>query len=480
MADPKVDALAAGVARASGERAKRRRTPLLTEQAGAAMLPVPALDVIDVIDIIDIRDDIRDDIDGNDFFNGVDVLDIIDARDGVETIDIKEVADVIGASDGAIRTHRPRPVPKSGPALSPKAAFTSGTRRPIEPRSARRPGSARRPATSAPASKSHPAPRAEAAAPPAATPSPARTGSGVDELVRFAIATLRGAAAAAGLSGDDIERQVAGTLAFLRRRLNGDYTVDAFGFDEDFTKHAYIPLLRPLYTSWFRVEVRGIENIPSSGGALVVANHSGTLALDSLMTQVAVYDEHPAHRHLRMLGADLVFRTPVVGEVARKSGCTLAANPDAERLLASGEIAGVFPEGFKGVGKPFSERYKLQRFGRGGFVAAALRTGVPIVPCSIVGAEEIYPIIGNLKTVARLIGAPYVPVTPTFPLLGPLGLIPLPSKWIIEFGSPVDTSVLGSQSADDPMVVFDLTDRVRETIQQTLYSLLLQRRSVFF
>ena len=211
-----------------------------------------------------------------------------------------------------------------------------------------------------------------------------------------------------------------------------------------------------------------------------MANHSGTVALDSLMTQVAVHDEHPAHRHLRMLGADLVFQTPIVGEVARKSGSTLAANPDAERLMASGELAGVWPEGFKGVGKPFSERYKLQRFGRGGFVAAALRTGAPIVPCSIVGAEEIYPIIGNLKTVARLIGAPYVPVTPTFPLLGPLGLIPLPSKWIIEFGAPVDTAALGSQAADDPMVVFDLTDQVRETIQQTLYALLLQRRSVFF
>jgi len=302
----------------------------------------------------------------------------------------------------------------------------------------------------------------------------------MEDLVKIVITSLRGVAAASGLSGDDIERQVAGTLAFLRRRFTGDYTVDEFGFDQDFTENAYLPLLRPLYKSWFRVEVRGIENIPSSGGALIVANHSGTVALDSLMTQVAVYDEHPAHRHLRMLGADLVFQTPIVGEVARKSGSTLAANSDAERLMACGELAGVWPEGFKGVGKPYSERYKLQRFGRGGFVAAALRTGAPIVPCSTVGAEEIYPIIGNLKTVARLIGVPYVPVTPTFPLLGPLGLIPLPSKWIIEFGAPVDTAALGSQAADDPMVVFDLTDQVRETIQQTLYALLLQRRSVFF
>ena len=156
-------------------------------------------------------------------------------------------------------------------------------------------------------------------------------------------------------------------------------------------------MLRPLYKAWFRVEVRGIENIPAEGGGLVVSNHSGTLAFDSLMTQVGVYDETPTHRHLRMLGADFVFQTPMVSQIARKSGSTLAANADAERLLSSGELVGVWPEGFKGIGKPFSERYKLQRFGRGGFVASAIRAGVPIIPCSIVGAEEIYPMIGNLR-----------------------------------------------------------------------------------
>jgi 1-acyl-sn-glycerol-3-phosphate acyltransferase len=303
---------------------------------------------------------------------------------------------------------------------------------------------------------------------------------GVEELLTAGIAAVRVASEAAGISSEDVERHIASLLSFVRRRVTGDYTVDEFGFDEDFTKHFYLPVLRPLYKSWFRVEVRGIENIPAEGGGLVVANHSGTIAMDSLMTQVAVHDEHPAHRHLRMLGADLVFQTPVVGQIARKTGSTLAANPDAERLLSNGELAGVWPEGFKGVGKPFSERYKLQRFGRGGFVAAALKTGAPIIPCSIVGAEEIYPIIGNMKTVARLLGAPYAPITPTWPLLGPLGLIPLPSKWIIEFGAPVATADLGPNAADDPMLVFDLTDQVRETIQQTLYSLLMQRRSVFF
>ncbi|GAB3054119.1 hypothetical protein GCM10027053_13550 [Intrasporangium mesophilum] len=302
---------------------------------------------------------------------------------------------------------------------------------------------------------------------------------GPAEFVELAINVIRAAATSAGVPAEDVERQVAETLAYLRRRLSGDYVVDEFGFDEDYTIHVHLPLLRPLYRKWFRVEVRGIENIPTVGGALVVGNHSGTVAMDSLMTQVAVYDEHPANRHLRMLGADLVFQMPFVGTMARRSGSTLAANTDAERLLRGGELVGVWPEGFKGVGKPFSERYKLQRFGRGGFVSAALRAGVPIVPVSIVGAEEIYPMIGNMPAVARLLGMPYAPITPTFPWLGPLGLVPLPSKWLIEFGPPIDTTTFGPDAADDPMLVFDLTDQVRETIQQTLYSLLMQRKSVF-
>jgi 1-acyl-sn-glycerol-3-phosphate acyltransferase len=277
------------------------------------------------------------------------------------------------------------------------------------------------------------------------------------------------------------EQKLAGGLSFLRRRLTGEYEVDDFGFDPDLTEHVLLPPLRPLYEKWFRVETRGLDNVPDVGGALVVANHSGTIPMDALMTAIALLDHHPAHRHLRMLGADLVFKLPVVAPLARKAGNTLACNADAERLLTAGELVGVWPEGFKGIGKPFSERYKLQRFGRGGFVSAALRTGVPIIPCSIVGAEETYPMIGNARTLARLLGLPYLPVTPTFPLLGPLGAIPLPSKWIIEFGEPIETASLGgATAAEDPMLVFNVTDQVRETIQSTLYTLLMQRRSVFF
>ncbi|MFB6721599.1 lysophospholipid acyltransferase family protein [Kribbella sp. NPDC056345] len=278
--------------------------------------------------------------------------------------------------------------------------------------------------------------------------------------------------------GADGERRIAEWFAFLRRRLSGEYEVDEFGFDSDLTDQILLPMLRPLAEKWFRVEVRGVENIPDTGSALIVANHSGTMPLDGLITQLIVADH--TNRPLRTLAADLVFRTPFVGEWSRKGGATLANNDDAERLLRQGNLVGVWPEGFKGLGKPFSERYKLQRFGRGGFVSAAMRTGVPIVPCSIVGAEEIYPLVGNLSSLARLMGVPYVPVTPFFPLLGPLGLIPLPSKWLIEFGEPIRTDEFPDGAADDPMLVFNVTDQVRETIQQTLYTLLVQRRSVFF
>ena len=283
--------------------------------------------------------------------------------------------------------------------------------------------------------------------------------------------------AAKELFGDQWEPQLARFLAFLRRRVTGDYVVDEYGFDPEVTQRFVMTALRPIAQKWFRVEVRGADNIPADGGALVVSNHSGTIPMDGLMTMVSIHDA--TGRHLRPLGADLVFRMPVVSSMARRSGATLACNEDAERMLGGGELVGVWPEGFKGIGKPYGERYKLQRFGRGGFVSAALRTGVPIIPLSVVGAEEIYPLVGNVPALARLLGVPYIPITPFFPLLGPLGLVPLPSKWLLEFGEPIRTDEYDDGAADDPMLVFNVTDQVRETIQQTLYTLLMDRESVF-
>jgi 1-acyl-sn-glycerol-3-phosphate acyltransferase len=220
-------------------------------------------------------------------------------------------------------------------------------------------------------------------------------------------------------------------------------------------------------------------SLPAGTGALVVANHSGTLPWDALMTAIAVHDNHPEGRHLRMLGADLVFQVPVLGSLARKTGTTLACGADAQRLLRAGEVVGVWPEGFKGIGKPFRERYRLQRFGRGGFVTTALRAGVPIIPCSIVGAEEIYPKIADITPLAKLLGLPYFPVTPLFPLLGPLGAVPLPTKWTIDFGEPIRTDLAAPDTDQDHALVLELADQVRETIQGNLNRMVAARESVF-
>ncbi|BBY55220.1 acyltransferase family protein [Mycobacterium koreense] len=278
----------------------------------------------------------------------------------------------------------------------------------------------------------------------------------------------------------ELAQRISTVADFLRRRMTGDYRVDEFGFDPHFNENVILPLLRPWFRSWFRVEVSGVENLPDSGAALVVANHAGVLPVDGLMASVAVHDEHPARRNLRLLAADLVFDLPVISQSARMAGHTMACTADAQRLLEAGELTAVFPEGYKGLGKRFQDRYKLQRFGRGGFVSAALRTKAPIVPCSIVGSEEIYPMVADLKLVARLLGLPYFPITPLFPLAGAAGLLPLPSKWHITFGEPIPTADYDEGAADDPMVTFELTDHVRETIQQTLYRLLAGRRNVFF
>jgi 1-acyl-sn-glycerol-3-phosphate acyltransferase len=281
-----------------------------------------------------------------------------------------------------------------------------------------------------------------------------------------------------GAERSPLEHRIATGLAFVRRRLAGEYEVDEFGFDPEFNTTVVLPIARALYEHWFRVEMHGLEHVPDKGSALIVANHSGTLPLDGLMLQVGLHDD--IGRDLRLLGADLIYQVPMLGHLSRKSGHTLACKADADRLLDKGELVGVFPEGFKGVGKAYRDRYKLQRFGRGGFVGTALRAQTPIIPCAIVGAEEIYPKLADLRPLARLLGFPYFPITPTFPLFGLFGLIPLPSKWIIQFGAPVPMSDYDPAAADDPMTLFNLTDHVREIIQQMLYDTLLKRGPAFF
>ena len=281
------------------------------------------------------------------------------------------------------------------------------------------------------------------------------------------------AEAATALPGDARE-----TMRRASRRLQGDYQEDEWGFDEEFTDMV-LPFFEFMYDRWWRVQVAGVQHVPSHGRALLAANHAGILPWDATMMSVGLVREHPLPRHPRFLVLNWAFDIPWISLLLRKVGGVVASPYNALRLLEQDELVAVFPEGVKGAGKSFSDRYRLQRFGRGGFVEIALRTRSPIVPVAVVGSEEIYPKLGELPLLARLVGAPYFPVTPTFPWLGPLGTVPLPSKWRIEFCEPIDVTGYGPEAADDRALVFELSERVRETIQDKLYENLVARGPAF-
>jgi 1-acyl-sn-glycerol-3-phosphate acyltransferase len=269
------------------------------------------------------------------------------------------------------------------------------------------------------------------------------------------------------------------SVELMARRMRGDYREDEWGFDEQFAEAAF-PIFEFLYDVWWRVTTAGIENVPSHGRAMLVANHAGSLfPFDASMMTLAIMKEHPLPRWPRFMVLDWAFVLPFLSAFIRRVG-GVPANPDnAAGLLEAEQIVMAFPEGVKGTGKPFSERYRLQRFGRGGFVEVALRTGSPIVPVAVVGSEEIYPKLAESRALARLTGAPFVPITPTFPALGPLGLVPLPSKWRIEFCDPIDLSEHPSEAAGNRALVFEISELVRDTIQQKLYENLVKRGSAF-
>jgi 1-acyl-sn-glycerol-3-phosphate acyltransferase len=277
----------------------------------------------------------------------------------------------------------------------------------------------------------------------------------------------------------------AGTWENLARLWSAAYfawhseEVDEFGFDPRFTE-TIRPLFEFLYTVWWRVEPTGLEHVPAEGRGLVVANHSGVLPWDGLMVGLAIRHEHPARRECRMLALDMFALLPFLAPLLSQTGAVRASQDNGERLLRRDELVGVFPEGVKGVGKRFKDRYALARFGRGGFVRLALRTRAPIVPCAVVGAEEIHPMLASANWVGRPLGLPYLPITPTFPALGPLGLVPLPSKWSIDFLDPIDTSRYGPEDAEDPILVNRLSEQVRSTIQRAVDGRLARRRSVWF
>jgi len=252
--------------------------------------------------------------------------------------------------------------------------------------------------------------------------------------------------------------------------------VDDFGRDPRATAR-WEWLFEFLYARWFRVHATGLEHVPAHGRALLVANHAGTLPYDSAMVMHAVRRDHPARRDVRPLVEDTVFHLPWLGPIMNRIGGVRADPANAERLLEHGELVAVFPEGEKGMGKLWKDRYRLQRFGRGGFVKLALRTRAPIIPVAVVGAEEAAPMLGKVTWFAKNIGIPWIPVTPTFPWLGPAGLLPLPSKWFVQFGAPIELGDLGPGAADDRLLVNRIADQIRTQIQNMIDGLLGQRRS---
>lgn len=265
----------------------------------------------------------------------------------------------------------------------------------------------------------------------------------------------------------------------VQRRLRGEYATDPYGMDAEL-----IELVRPflafMYRSWWRVSAEGLDNVPGEGRALLVSNHSGVLPWDGAMIAAAILEEHPSPRVVRSLHLSWFATLPLVAPALAAFGQVQALPENAIRLLEDDQLVCVFPEGLKGVGKLFRDRYKLARFGRGGFVQMALRAGAPLIPVAVIGAEEIYPMLADVKPVARLLGFPYFPLTPLFPWLGLLGFIPLPSKWTIVFDEPITTAEFGPGAADDPLLVAELSERVRGRVQAIIDRKVAARRSVFF
>jgi 1-acyl-sn-glycerol-3-phosphate acyltransferase len=301
---------------------------------------------------------------------------------------------------------------------------------------------------------------------------------------------LRSVMPTRGADGDgdatvfDTARELLSSDFYMRKwgRLgmrNRSEEVDDFGFDPVYEQRV-MPIFNFLYERYFRVECHGVENIPAEGRCLVVGNHSGTIPYDGAMLKVAVKREHPKSRDVRWLAEDFIFHFPFLGSFSNRVGAVRACQENAERLLRQEALVAVFPEGIKGIGKLFKDRYKLQRFGRGGFIKLCLRTNTPVVPVAVVGAEETHPMLLRIHSLADMVGLPYVPITPTFPWLGPLGLLPAPTKWKIVFGEPQSFEGYGPEAADDEILVGELAERVRGTIQGMLDRVVGERQSVWF
>jgi 1-acyl-sn-glycerol-3-phosphate acyltransferase len=264
----------------------------------------------------------------------------------------------------------------------------------------------------------------------------------------------------------------------VKRRLHGEYETDEWGFDPE-VMEAVAPFFEFLYRKYWRVTTTGLEHVPGTGRALLVSNHSGQLPFDGSMLASAIRLEHPSNRLVRTMFASWFPTLPVVAPLFVKCGQVTATEDNGIRLLQNDELVSVFPEGIKGVGKLYKDRYHLVRFGRGGFIRMALKTQTSILPVSVVGAEETYMSLAKSELMAKAIGFPFFPITPTFPWLGLLGTIPLPTKWYIDIGEPIPMDGYGPKADQNLMLVSQLTDQVRGVVQKMINERLAQRQSVF-
>lgn len=253
--------------------------------------------------------------------------------------------------------------------------------------------------------------------------------------------------------------------------------VDDFGLDREY-EASVRPYFDVMYHRWFRAVARDMHRIPATGRCILVANHAGALPWDGVMLKTAVRLEHPEHRELRWLAEDSVAHAPFLGALVNRLGAVRACPENAERLLQQDALVAVFPEGDKGMAKPYANRYQLQRFGRGGYVRLAIRTGAPIVPTAVVGSEETHPLLLRTRRLAKLMGLPFLPITPTFPWFGPLGLVPLPARWVILCGDPIYVDV-EQNDPNDPSHVAQINDQVRSEVQSLVQRALRMRSNAF-
>ncbi len=265
----------------------------------------------------------------------------------------------------------------------------------------------------------------------------------------------------------------------MGRHWRGEHELDEFGMDEELLDNLR-PVLNFLYKVWWRVSAHGVDHVPDEGRTLLAVNHSGVLPFDAAMVMMAVWNEHPSPRPVRTLHLRWFASIPFVAPLLARTGQVVASPENARALLEKEQLVSVFPEGIKGVGKLFKDRYKLARFGRGGFIRSAMETLAPIVPVAVVGAEEIYPTLARADWIGRPLGMPYFPITPTFPWFGLLGVVPLPSKWSIDFCKPVRFRESARDVTEDFLVVSLLTEMIRKEIQDAIYRRLKRRRSIWY